>query len=72
MLGLPVVSVEDLRERLDSNEGLSWEAIDSFRSPESIDGWEDALRLLATEGARICEGLTEILGVVEREVGKGM
>ena len=53
MLRLLVVAVEDLRGRLESNEGLSWEAFDSTRSRESIDGREDALRLLATEGARV-------------------
>ena len=70
-MGLVVLSVEGLRGRLESNEGFSWDALDSPRSLESV-GWGRALRLLATEGARVCEGVTEMLGVVGREVGKGM
>jgi len=50
---LLVVVVEDVRERLESNEGWSWDALDSARSQESIGGREDALRLLATERAQI-------------------
>ena len=52
MLRLLVVAVEDLRGRLESNEGRSWDALDSTRSRESIEGRGDALRLLANEGAR--------------------
>ena len=57
MLRLLVVAVEDLRGRLESNEGRSCDALD------------DALQLLATEGARVWEGPTGILGVFEREAG---
>lgn len=72
MVGLGDLSVEGLRGRLESNEGLSWDALESPRSLESVGGGDNALRLLATEGVRIGEGVTEILGVFEREVGKGM
>jgi len=72
VLRLLVVAVDDLRGRLESNEGLSWDAFESARSRESIEGREDTLRLLATEGARVWEGPTGILGVFEREDGKGM
>lgn len=53
MLRLLVVVVEDLRDRLESNEGTSWGVLESARSRESIDGRDDVLRLLATEGARV-------------------
>ena len=38
MLRPLVVVVEDLRERLESNEGLSWDALEGVRSRESTDG----------------------------------
>ena len=72
MLVLLVVSAEDLRERLESKEGLSWGVLDCSRSLVSVGERDGPLRLLANEGARIRNGLAGILGVFERELGKGM